>query len=382
MKYFFLVSGGRNGSLFLQSLTDGHPEILQLPGIFLVDTFFDKIQLMCNRRIENQSYVIASAFIEQHPEFFDSRINTIHRMGELGINQRDYFTVDALKFIEIYSKITVLEALDWYQIISNIHLAWSEAAGLDMTLKKVILIHIHHAKRLKRLKNIYSISNFRVVFMERDMLPSLVSELDGWKSYFAKYHKKPLALDFYSWSLNRKLLEPIRVIELDDKARSILLEALHIKTREVMVEFCKFLNINFNDCMLSSTFGAKLWWGDQLGEMKNGLNINFRNKLDESKFFQWEIDLLQRFVSSRRQISGYKGSVARPRSAVYFLLPGKMELQIFFNLLSSIKSIGSLLYALRSVVLFHKIILNKLEILSRVKHSKLTIAPLVRHQDN
>ena len=35
-----IISGGRNGSLFFQSLLDGHKNIIQIPGIFYADEFF------------------------------------------------------------------------------------------------------------------------------------------------------------------------------------------------------------------------------------------------------------------------------------------------------------------------------------------------------
>ena len=44
MELAVLVSGGRTGSDFFQSLLDGHDEILTLPGIFYFDEFIKNLE--------------------------------------------------------------------------------------------------------------------------------------------------------------------------------------------------------------------------------------------------------------------------------------------------------------------------------------------------
>ena len=42
MKFVIIITGGRSGSDFLQSLFDGHPQIMQFPGIFKFTKLFAK----------------------------------------------------------------------------------------------------------------------------------------------------------------------------------------------------------------------------------------------------------------------------------------------------------------------------------------------------
>ena len=66
-----LVSGGRTGSDFFQSLLDGHDEILTFPGIFYFDKFLNNFN---NKKINP-----GTLFIEMYAEYFDSRLNSFER---------------------------------------------------------------------------------------------------------------------------------------------------------------------------------------------------------------------------------------------------------------------------------------------------------------
>ena len=65
LKIVLLVTGGRTGSDFFQSLLDGHTEIIQLPGIFIFNQFWKKIEHFKN--IND----IVNNFIEDFSHFFD-----------------------------------------------------------------------------------------------------------------------------------------------------------------------------------------------------------------------------------------------------------------------------------------------------------------------
>ena len=91
-----IVSGGRNGSLFFQSLLDGHPQILQLPGIFQLDDFLNALE-------ECEESSAGELFVQMYPEFFDSRRNTRDRMGQLGKDKDQYFSVSPTKSIFSFS---------------------------------------------------------------------------------------------------------------------------------------------------------------------------------------------------------------------------------------------------------------------------------------
>ena len=84
MKIAIIMAGGRSGSDFLQSLFDGHPEVMQFPGIL---KFTNKFLEIFNKKSPQD---IASFFIKTNKQFFDSRINKIERHNKLGIKKINF----------------------------------------------------------------------------------------------------------------------------------------------------------------------------------------------------------------------------------------------------------------------------------------------------
>ena len=88
MRTVLLLTGGRSGSDFLQSLFDNHSEILQFPGPLKFDKQFIKIFNL------KSDIEIAKYFIETNKHFFDSRLNKIERHDKLGLSKKEFYTVD------------------------------------------------------------------------------------------------------------------------------------------------------------------------------------------------------------------------------------------------------------------------------------------------
>ena len=85
MKILIILTGGRSGSGLLQSLFDGHKEILQFPGELL---FTDEIKKIFK---ENSPPKFVNSFINFNQHFFDSRLNTIERHNKLGSLKNELF---------------------------------------------------------------------------------------------------------------------------------------------------------------------------------------------------------------------------------------------------------------------------------------------------
>tara|TARA_B100001123_G_C15253183_1_gene1003581 strand:+ start:1309 stop:1569 length:261 start_codon:yes stop_codon:yes gene_type:complete len=81
MKFVIIITGGRSGSDLLQSLFDGHPQILQFPGQFIFDkSFIDILD-------ETDPQKISQVFCNLNKKFFDSRIQKVERHHMLGKNK-------------------------------------------------------------------------------------------------------------------------------------------------------------------------------------------------------------------------------------------------------------------------------------------------------
>ena len=84
MRLIILLTGGRSGSDLLQSLFDGHKEILQFPGTIIFD---DKLLRIFDYKSPEK---IPSNFIKINKKFFDSRLNKFERHDKLGKKKIDF----------------------------------------------------------------------------------------------------------------------------------------------------------------------------------------------------------------------------------------------------------------------------------------------------
>ena len=316
-----IVSGGRNGSLFFQSLLDGHPQILQLPGIFQLDDFLNALE-------ECEENSAGELFVQMYPEFFDSRRNTRDRMGQLGADKDQYFSVSPTKFKRKLEDL-LGDKRDHKSVVYALHYAYSFCSGSNQASgKRVLMVHIHHAVRLEK---ICSTLDYSVIFMERDPLPSLQSEIEGW----IDFRKENIGA--YQWPvlLKRKIFEPSVVKGLAKVSYTIRLEDLHSDHEELVNLICLKIGVDYDASLGESTFMGLAWWGDAISKKYlNGINPNFQNKFDASKFFSWEIKLYEGWMRGRLDKYRYQERASpdalKPDWLVF--LPSKYELLILKNL--------------------------------------------------
>ena len=65
------------------------------------------------------------------------------------------------------------------------------------------------------------------------------------------------------------------------------LEDLHISSDKVIQKFCDIYDIEEKSLMYNSTFFNKKWWGDEVsGRFLDGINKNFKNKINMNFFFK------------------------------------------------------------------------------------------------
>ena len=96
MKFVIILTGGRSGSDLLQSLFDGHPQILQFPGIFGTGEGF--IKRFDDILYEKDPKKISHMFCDLNPHFFNSRIQNDERHHMLGKNKKSFYKVNTRIF--------------------------------------------------------------------------------------------------------------------------------------------------------------------------------------------------------------------------------------------------------------------------------------------
>ena len=278
-------------------------------------------------------------FVSQYPEFFDSRKNTLHGMDKLGDSQDEFFCVSVDTFTQTFKNLcTQSNQVSLQAMITNLHVAYHIARlGEYPHEAKYNLIHIHHAKRLKHVLNIIPDLDYFSIFLERDILPSLSSELGGWHNYFIHSDRPKLSKCKYMFAVNRKILEPYRLRSIDPYSITIKLEDLHRNQKLLLTKFCSKIGIRYHQSLNMSTFNSLTWWGDSISKkLLNGFNPNFKNKFNSSYFYNWETKLLLKATAPRAGVYGYS-SLSKSKFIKYaFLLPGKQEIDAWKSIFKSI----------------------------------------------
>ena len=135
---------------------------------------------------------------------------------------------------------------------------------------------------------------------------------------------------------------------LRKRIRVIKLEKLHKFSIKTTKKISKYLKINFNKTMLTSTYHGKLLWGDSISKKYlKGLNKNFKNKFDHKLFDKKEVLYLESkiFYVIKKYNYPFRSSVTN-YSKNFYLLPFNIEKKIFLNALkkSKFKSLLSFVY--------------------------------------
>lgn len=314
MKLAVLVSGGRTGSDLFHSLLDGHKEVLSFPGVFFFDIFLKKLKI---KKINP-----GDLFIEMKKQFFDSRMNIQERHDQLGVDKNEYYLVDKYIFLKKFNELSKKKKLNKFTILLNLHLAYAYAKGEDISKKKLIFLHIHHWHRLGSLNKL----NFKLFYTIREPLANLSSAFKNWTSYNEKLFSFHELCRYYERIRNG--IDYCQKIQTKD-FYVIKLEDMHHNSEQVLKNFCKLFDLKFQKSLYSSTFNNRKWWGDALSKKYlDGVNKNFKSKLDKSLFYKYDIKYLKS-VMNVIYLNYYKSDL--DKNFFFLYRPLKMEIILLKN---------------------------------------------------
>jgi len=318
LRIAIIITGGRTGSDFFQSLTDGHPEILQFPGKFLFDEFWNLINS------DNSNNYISELFCNEYSYFFNSQLNTIERLHQLGEDKNKFFTVDLVLF-----KVSFCELMDKYlfsksAILYCLHIAYYVAAGFQIRDKKLLILHLHDYLRLEVMKDL----ECEILYFLRDPIKNLQSGVEGRLRY---KEDKSLSYSWYIYYLNRLVNGLEITASFGKKTFVIQLEKIHKNHKKLMDEFCDHFEIRYDRSLETTSYHGLKWWGDMLSEkFQNGVNPNFQNHIDLHKFFKSELYLLERALKPQLKFYNYPLRSINSYSNILSLLPFRYELIIWW----------------------------------------------------
>lgn len=287
---------GRSGSMFLQSLFDGHPHIITVPGVYL--TAYHGFYHLYGSLPKD---ALIEKFVEQFAVIFDANNDfpgsTWHLdapMGEhlgftrMGPNKDETLTLDREAFIACLKTV-----LDKEEIVSRkllfqaLHVAYQHALYPEREITKdtVILFHLHdHSPSFRQEHLDVDFSDAQYLHVVREPVRTLKSLFKG----FPKLDPELLLYDslFGGIPMNDKIRSRSRVIRIED---------LNANPRDVLMKVCSWIGIDWNDCLMNSTFHGLTWWGDILSKPATGFvtrQPTNEKETAQARFDTWRLQCL------------------------------------------------------------------------------------------
>ena len=244
LKQVLLVTTGRTGSDFFQSLLDSHPEILQVTGSFFFHEFWKAASCKDNLTDLIDEFVWHNHH-SQHISKFKSRYNHLERWDQLGDKKDESFEIDINNFKILMLEIMKGREINSHNFFISLHVSYGLLLNQDITKTKILFYHIHHIRKIKNFMSDFK--NFDVLCTIREPRNTIISGLEGHNNYYSNSQ----TLNVYSkitkvYSRVYQESEPISKFTND--FYTLKLEDLHNHPKNILSQFCDKYNINSLGC--------------------------------------------------------------------------------------------------------------------------------------
>jgi hypothetical protein len=256
---YVLITTGRTGTDFFQSLLDSHTEVLTFNGQIYFHNFWNNSK--CTK-INN--IIISDAldeFIGMHIEKFKSKYDVVENKDSLGENSDQSLDIDLILFKNEATKLLQGRQINSRNFMLAVYGAYAICLNQNLLKMKLVLHHLHNAELLTSYINDFPDS--KIICMTRDPRANFVSGVIHWRNNDKNsdcgrhlyYYIRRIIIDAYSVD---KYDNDYIVIRLEDLGNKSILQAL-----------CGWLNIKYEETLERSTWGGLRWRGDYLSSQKN-----------------------------------------------------------------------------------------------------------------
>ena len=320
---------GRSGSIFLQSLFDGHPDIISIPISGILQSIHKPWE---NDKLLDKKYALeifdhyipvicdASAKITNVSKKANKVIGLTYAEGycpgdtlgfcSLGEGRDVVLKVDESIFREtLHDLLRNFEKISFLEFFTILHLAYwvSNGGEIDDLIKKesvLILyqLHVYQVDFFQKLleefpKNIYHLQMVRnpIAATGSHLVMSVKINPDFIASQLI-YRDIKTGFDY----INHPRLKTI----------SIRLEDLHNFPEQILKNCCSWLGIEWHPTLLLSTFGSIKYWNVKDSDQVSGFNKITTSKKYDSVFslldiFRLKIIMREKFIIWKYQNKKY-----------------------------------------------------------------------------
>jgi hypothetical protein len=254
-----LVTTGRTGSDFLQSLLDSHPQIATFNGHFAVySEFFSRAVTFSvpNALIEDA----ADEFIGQYLYKLVSRYDIQEAKDSLGSDSTQSFRIDTRQFKEHILGLMGGSLLTSHDFLLAIYGAYNLCLGQKLEDCRVIFHHPHLDYEFKLF--IQDFPNVRVIFSSRDPRANFCSHVEHFRLYYKTHDNEAHIFNCLKMMLEDSLLAD----EFGLDYTAVRLEDL--PREDVIRELATWLGVDYIDSMLRSTWAGLDWHGDRISSKR------------------------------------------------------------------------------------------------------------------
>lgn len=255
-----ITPAGRGGSMLVQSLLDGHPELAVFPDVPLGWNYFDGF-VASGRDI--------GRWLDTNPQLLDSRSGFGDGGGALAealrAEAQQRRPALAAAFDDIANALGGSEALDCRGFMAALAMAWASSAGQEIERLQYLVFHHHNNRRvvadLPRI--LADFPRLRMLVTCRHPVESALSfktlDMRNGEASFRNFSR-----NVRGWSVKAftNVFDMLPMLSAGDQMRLIDLGDLHVRQQRLLSAMCDWLGIGFSDSLLQSTIAGHPWMGN------------------------------------------------------------------------------------------------------------------------
>lgn len=257
---------GISGTLFLQSLLDGHPNILMTPALYSHAFYY-----FWEAHGERSARDLVELFMRHHANWFTpegaSRDHGLHQMG-LGMDEAVF--VDAGRFHDALQRIVLGDPAapcPRKTFFVGTYLAYAEALGKGVKDPAAVVFPIHSLPERHARALFEDFPEGKFLHMVREPVQNIGSTVKH--IIHNKLPVNPLECAFAQVACDYTMhwghgyyAKGDRPFFPDaaDRSRAVRLEDFHKNPKATLQALCRWIGIPWDDCLLESTFDGKKWW--------------------------------------------------------------------------------------------------------------------------
>jgi len=253
-----LVTTGRTGTDFFQSLLDSHPEAFVFNGQFYFHDFWAASKA-ANVDGPLSTNDIADELINANQKKFRSHLDTVERKDKLGEGRNQSINIDTGEFRGHLLGLLKDRVPTSRSFLIATYVAYALCLGQDPSTKILFFHHQHRIGRLRPFLNDFPES--KIICMTRDPRALYVSGVENWRRNNSAADSPHFPL-YILWRAVDEIL-PLKKYT-DGRLRVLKLEDL--SDEKTLLDICQWLGISFDPCMKESTWGGMRWWGDEISQ--------------------------------------------------------------------------------------------------------------------